>query len=455
MIRRFTLLQWWLTSLYFSIPFVAFVLATYIRFGTRWFSPAHPDMPSYTVMALLSTIVWAVAIEYYKLNRLPIRTFGVTSAAKATAITTSIVLASGFFYRGTAFSRVVVLSVAFCLFAGSVMIRRVFFSDVLFRAVARRARIAVIGADDFAQMRAVRVAENGVVSATIKAFVEIPDQTASPDLQAPVYKWDELYKMLEIEHPDEVLIAVRLDQLAAHPITEELQDLCIPVRLALDIGNGLFNADAVNNIGGIPIVDLHRYPVETVRYALAKRAFDIAFSLVAILVTAPLMFIIAAAIKLTSSGPVFFTQERIGLKGEHFQMLKFRSMVVNATAHEAHTAYADPRVTSVGRLLRKTNFDELPQFFNVLKGKMSVVGPRPELTFFVHKFRHQIPSYMARHNVKCGITGWAQVHGLRGNTSIARRIEYDLEYMHNWSLTLDMKIILMTVLSGFSGEETQ
>src|SRR4051812_44757329 len=319
MIRRFALLQWWLTFLFFSIPFISFVLAAYLRFGTEWFSPAYLDARIYTIMALASTILWATAVEHYKLNRLPIRTFGVTSSAKATAITTSIMLGAGFFYRGVSFSRVVVISVAFCLFAGSVLIRRAFFGDVLFRAVARRARIAVIGADPFALTRAQRVAENGVVSATIKAFVEIPDQVASADLQAPVYKWHELHHMLETERPDELLIAVRLDQLATHSITEELQDLCIPVRLALDIGNGPFYADAVNNIGGIPMVDLQPYPVETVRYALAKRAFDIAFSLVAILFTAPLMVIIAAAIKLTSAGPVFFAQERIGHKGERFR----------------------------------------------------------------------------------------------------------------------------------------
>ncbi len=185
------------------------------------------------------------------------------------------------------------------------------------------------------------------------------------------------------------------------------------------------------------------------KYRIGKRVFDVAFSLGAIVSLAPLMLVIAVAIKMTSPGPVLFRQERIGLLGRPFQMLKFRSMVVNHSSATSHTAKGDPRITRVGRLLRKTSLDELPQFFNVLKGDMSVVGPRPELTHFVRKFSREIPAYMMRHAVKCGITGWAQVNGLRGSdTSLVKRVEYDLQYMHNWSFRFDLKIIAMTILAG-------
>jgi exopolysaccharide biosynthesis polyprenyl glycosylphosphotransferase len=201
----------------------------------------------------------------------------------------------------------------------------------------------------------------------------------------------------------------------------------------------------------LQLLDLARVRSESVQYIVGKRAFDIVFASAALVLLAPFMLMIAAAIKLTSQGPVFFRQDRIGLNGRTFKMLKFRSMVMNASSATQHTFSGDPRITWVGSLLRRSSFDELPQFFNVLKGDMSVVGPRPELTFFVHKFRSEIPAYMTRHNIKCGITGWAQVNGLRGShTSIAKRVEYDVDYIRNWSFVLDLKIIAMTVVSGLS-----
>jgi exopolysaccharide biosynthesis polyprenyl glycosylphosphotransferase len=176
------------------------------------------------------------------------------------------------------------------------------------------------------------------------------------------------------------------------------------------------------------------------------------FSIFAILFFMPIMVAIALAIKLTSRGPIFFLQERVSLNGRRFKMIKFRTMRVQNSrdSDEHHTSRSDRRITPVGALLRRLSFDELPQFFNVFRGDMSVVGPRPELTFFVQKFRQEVPWYMSRHNVKCGITGWAQVNGFRGSdTSIPRRIEYDLYYMQHWSMLLDLRIIVMTILNGF------
>ena len=222
--------------------------------------------------------------------------------------------------------------------------------------------------------------------------------------------------------------------------------------MVLDLGEGIFVPGRVFDYCGIPLLDVRPYPVDTVEYALGKRAFDIVFSFLALLFGAPLIVAIALAIKLTSSGPVFFHQERIGLNGRRFRMIKFRSMRVQdaRAANEHHTGRTDPRITPIGRLLRRTSLDEFPQFFNVFRGDMSVVGPRPELTFFVQKFRNEIPSYMARHNVKCGITGWAQVNGLRGSdTSIPHRIEYDFFYIRNWSILLDVQIICRTIINGF------
>ena len=182
-----------------------------------------------------------------------------------------------------------------------------------------------------------------------------------------------------------------------------------------------------------------------------KRGVDIFGALVAIVIFSPVMIVTAIMIKRTSSGPVIFSQERVGLQNKPFKMYKFRSMVVQDEKKEKKgwTTKDDPRVTTVGRFIRKTSIDELPQLFNVLKGNMSLVGPRPERPQFVEKFKEEIPRYMIKHQVRPGLTGWAQVNGYRGDTSIQKRIEHDLYYIENWTLGFDFKIIFLTFFKGF------
>jgi exopolysaccharide biosynthesis polyprenyl glycosylphosphotransferase len=202
------------------------------------------------------------------------------------------------------------------------------------------------------------------------------------------------------------------------------------------------------------MLDLDSSPAGSFEYLLLKRAFDIAFSSTVLLLASPLMLTIAAAIRLTSRGPVLFRQERVGLSGDLFNMLKFRTMRVQNSGESdvRWTTTGDPRCTPIGRFLRKTSLDELPQFFNVLRGDMSVVGPRPERPYYVRKFRKDIARYHSRHRLKVGITGWAQVNGWRGDTSIHKRLEYDLYYIRHWSLAFDLQIILRTLLSGMVGK---
>ena len=179
-----------------------------------------------------------------------------------------------------------------------------------------------------------------------------------------------------------------------------------------------------------------------------KYLSDYIIAIIAIIITSPIMIITAIAIKLTSPGPIIFKQERIGYHGEPFNMYKFRSMRVQSPSDEKSewTTKDDPRKTKVGDIIRKTSIDELPQFFNVLKGEMSVVGPRPERPYFVDEFRKEIPKYMVKHQVRPGITGWAQIHGCRGDTSIKKRIEFDIEYVENWHMGLDLGIMIKTVV---------
>jgi exopolysaccharide biosynthesis polyprenyl glycosylphosphotransferase len=202
------------------------------------------------------------------------------------------------------------------------------------------------------------------------------------------------------------------------------------------------------------MLDLTTTPTDSLDYALLKRAFDVALAASVIVLTLPLLTLIALLIRVTSPGPVLFGQKRVGLNGLPFNMYKFRTMKVGSVGNSdtQWTTPADPRCTRIGAILRKTSLDELPQFINVLKGEMSVVGPRPERPYFVDQFLNEVGKYNHRHCLRVGITGWAQVNGWRGDTSIEKRVEFDLYYLQNWTFGLDLRIILMTIFSALIGK---
>ena len=202
---------------------------------------------------------------------------------------------------------------------------------------------------------------------------------------------------------------------------------------------------------GLPVINIRYVPLTNTGNGVLKRAMDIAGSLFGIVITSPVMLLCALLVKLSSPGPVIFRQERVGLHNQTFYMYKFRSMAQQDPSEEkkAWTVRDDPRVTGIGKFLRRTSLDELPQLFNILRGDMSLVGPRPERPLFVEKFKEEIPRYMIKHQVRPGLTGWAQVNGYRGDTSIRKRIEYDIYYIENWSFWFDVKIIIMTFFTGF------
>lgn len=200
---------------------------------------------------------------------------------------------------------------------------------------------------------------------------------------------------------------------------------------------------------GIPVININSFEMSALG-RISKRAFDIISCSLGVLILSPLFLLIAILVKTTSKGPVFFKQERVTKDGKVFKMLKFRSMRTDMPEGDPHwTEENDPRVTKIGRILRKTSLDEIPQFFNVIAGSMSLIGPRPERPELEAKFIETIPGYNMRHKMKAGISGWAQVNGLRGNTSIEKRIDYDLYYIRNWSFTFDMKIVIFTFFKGF------
>jgi Undecaprenyl-phosphate glucose phosphotransferase len=283
--------------------------------------------------------------------------------------------------------------------------------------------------------------------------VRLPDQEVA--VEGPVYELDQIPTFTNGNSINDIIIALPAARLSdVQKIAPALEKLCVPTRVVIDLGEGVVLRDRLIDLGGIHMLDLRPTLAETGPYLFQKRIFDMAFSILVLLLTLPITLLIAAAIKLTSRGPIFFAQDRVGLNGRVFRMLKFRTMRVGSR-EEGDTRWTcdnDPRRTLVGTFLRKTNLDELPQFLNVIKGDMSIVGPRPERPFFVERFLEEFDRYNSRHMFKAGITGWAQVNGWRGDTSIAKRVEYDLYYLRNWSLTFDLQIITMTVVRIFTSK---
>ena len=251
---------------------------------------------------------------------------------------------------------------------------------------------------------------------------------------------------------DEIAITLGLNE---YYRLEEIVALCeksgVHTKFIPDYNRVIPTKPYTEDILGLPVINIRHVPLTNTYYAFLKRLMDIVGSICAIVIFSPVMLFSVIMIKLTSPGPLIFKQERVGLHNRPIMMYKFRSMEVQAPEKEKTrwTVKDDPRVTGFGKFMRKTSIDELPQLFNVLKGEMSLVGPRPERPFFVEKFKEEIPRYMIKHQVRPGITGWAQVNGYRGNTSIRKRIEYDLYYIENWTLGLDIKILILTVFKGF------
>lgn len=253
------------------------------------------------------------------------------------------------------------------------------------------------------------------------------------------------------EYPaDQVIIALPIEELAGlKALMDRLSLETVDVRVVPDLYQFATLGQSVEEFGGLPMIALQDSPLYGWS-SVFKRVFDILVSLAVVIVFSPVFLVVALLVKATSKGPVFYSQQRMGLDGRTFNMLKFRSMRTDAEVAGAQMTTAnDPRRTRFGVFLRRTSLDELPQFFNVLVGHMSVVGPRPERPAFIEDFKQRIPKYHLRHKMKAGITGWAQVNGLRGKTSIATRIEYDLYYIEHWSFGLDVKIVLRTMLGGF------
>jgi putative colanic acid biosynthesis UDP-glucose lipid carrier transferase len=461
MIRsRLSFARLYLRILTLLLPACAYFIAVKVRFGFNvLFSRTPlPGLPSYWGILLLTTIVWAIAAEesgLWNVEHLYAPGGKSRRLLEALAFTYAVVMAAGFLYREASFSRLVVAISAVALFALATVARIAFrvFLELLRRDVRNVVKILVVGTDRFARRVAASLLNGEVLPCRVVGFVRLPGQEIAVD--GPIYEMDQIPNFHNGDAINDVIIALPAARLNdVQKIAPVLEKLCVPTRVVIDLGDGVVLRDRLIDLGGIRMLDLRPSLAESGPYLVQKRIFDVAFSSLVLLLTLPITMLLAVAVKLGSRGPVFFVQDRVGLNGRVFRMFKFRTMRLGSR-EECDTRWTcdnDSRRTAVGAFLRKTNLDELPQFLNVLRGDMSIVGPRPERPFFVERFLEEFDRYNSRHMFKAGITGWAQVNGWRGDTSIAKRVEYDLYYLRNWSLTFDLQIVTMTFLRMFNSK---
>ena len=402
-------------------------------------------------LVLLLAVVSYQLTGQYTIHRLRRFREEMVGAIKGTVLLSLLVMASTFYLHDHYESRAAMLLFSLLTALGILTARRLsWFSIRYLRSCGFNQSLAIIvGTGRVARKTARALRHASWMGIRNLGFVE--DQpnhwTGDLDILGTTADLPQLIARYGIEH---VFISLPLSRYhEARHVFDTLSQSLVEVRLVADVPNLAGLSLTTSNLDGLPVIGLRESPHFGLN-VVVKRVMDIVLSLGALVLFSPLMAILALLVKLTSPGPVFYRQERCGLNGRTFEMLKFRSMRIDAE-QQTGAVWAqkdDPRRTPLGAFLRRTSLDELPQLINVLKGDMSLVGPRPERPVFIQQFSKTIPNYMARHCVKAGITGWAQVHGWRGNTSLRKRVQYDLYYITHWTPWLDLRIVWMTIFRG-------
>jgi Undecaprenyl-phosphate glucose phosphotransferase len=437
----------------------AWILSYWLRFDLPLIEVTKglPKFGTYAALSPLIMILWASvfsSVRVYQSRRMLRRTHEVQLILRSHFVAMLLFIALTYLFSEYKYSRGVMIYFGLI---GAVMlvVFRLSLRNGL-RAIRRRGHnlrhVLAVGEGPAIEHLIYRLDRFPELGLRVRGVLVHESSTAQSVQKKPVLgKFGELREIARREQVDQVLIALPRSQYSdLDRVLGALRDETLDVQLVPDVHEFVTLGCEIEDFDGLPIVSLNDSPLDGWG-AAAKRATDFAVSLVALGVLSPLMLLVAIAIKLTSKGPVFYKQERMGLDGRTFNMLKFRSMRADAEAQTGAVwaKQGDDRRTPIGAFLRATSLDELPQFWNVFRGDMSLVGPRPERPVFVQQFRGEVPHYMLRHKVKAGITGWAQVNGWRGNTSLDRRIECDLYYIRNWSYGLDWKILFLTLWKGF------
>ncbi|MEO8433066.1 MAG: undecaprenyl-phosphate glucose phosphotransferase [Acidobacteriota bacterium] len=439
--------------------FAALAAAYGLRFGIEIvpIRSGTPDASSYFRLFPFIAVLWPIVFSFYGLYQVRRHRSRVDEGiAVLVAVLLATLLLTGMaaFYRGFSYSRLVLLLFFFgdvlFVFAGRTAIRR-YYEEAWRHGVGVR-DVLVVGAGRLGRALVDKLLEHPEAGLRVRGFADDdPGKRDQSYRGVPVIGTTAgVGALVEDGGIDTVFLALPLE--AHRTMLAVLQDVgrtVADVRVVPDLLQHITFRAGIEDLDGLPVVHLTSVPL-TGWSGLVKRSLDAGISACGLLALSPLLAAIAAAIRMEDGGPVFYRQVRMGLDGRPFEIVKFRSMRVGAEDDSGPTwaVRDDPRRTRVGRILRRWSLDEFPQLWNVMRGEMSIVGPRPERPEFVHSFKHQFPQYMLRHRVRSGITGWAQVHGWRGNTSLDKRIEYDLYYIENWSLSLDLKILWLTAKHG-------
>ncbi|MCI7739815.1 MAG: undecaprenyl-phosphate glucose phosphotransferase [Clostridiales bacterium] len=439
---------------------LSYILAWLIKFEGPFAAGSVKALSFQQYMVLLIGIVPGFLILYYAFNlytpkRMQGRRLEFANITKANTIGVFLVIGALYVLKQLDYSRAVLFIFYVINIVAETAVRniiRYILRDMRKKGYNQK-HVILVGYSRAAEEYIDRVLQNPQWGYTIRGILDdnVEAGTTYKGIKV-IGRIANLMVILPENRLDEIAITLGLSE---YYRLEEIVALCeksgVHTKFIPDYNNIIPTKPYTEDILGLPVINIRHVPLSNTFNAMVKRLMDIVGSVFGIIVASPLMLLVCLLIKLTSPGPLIYKQERVGLHNKTFWMYKFRSMEVQPESEEkkAWTTKNDPRVTGIGKLMRRTSIDELPQLFNILKGDMSLVGPRPERPFFVEKFREEIPRYMVKHQVRPGLTGWAQVNGYRGDTSIRKRIEYDLYYIENWTIGLDIKIMFLTIFKGF------
>ncbi len=445
-----------------AVVAVSYLLAWYIKFCTV-FADTEPgagalDMRTY--FSFLYFVVPEYIVLYYFFNmyapkRATRRKYEIEGTLKANTVGIVIFIVVLYMIKQPDFSRFM-MGAFFAINVVFTIVCRTLIRNMLlyFRRKGYNLKyMLLVGYSRAAEEYITRINANPQWGYVVRGILDdrVPSGTVYKGVKV-VGRIENIKYILPENKLDEIAITLALKD---YDRLENIVDLCeksgVHTKFIPDYNSLVPSQPYTEDLMGLPVINIRYVPLTNTLNWVCKRAVDIVGSATGIILFSPIMLIVALAVKLTSRGPIVFKQERVGLHNKTFKMYKFRTMEIQKAQAEqkAWTVKDDPRVTKIGRFLRHTSLDELPQLFNILAGEMSLVGPRPERPQFVEKFREEIPRYMIKHQVRPGLTGWAQINGYRGDTSIRKRIEHDLFYIENWTMSLDFKIMFLTIFKGF------
>jgi exopolysaccharide biosynthesis polyprenyl glycosylphosphotransferase len=437
----------------------SFFLAYWVRLSGALMTPEKGTPP---FEAYLQTLIVVVPVYLgvfrsyglYYLGRHLRRVEEIFTVLKGVSVGTLLLMALTFFYRGFSYSRVflVFLWIFAAIFVSGARYLGIQWMYRLRRKAKGLHRLLIVGSNRNARSLIEWAKENPHLGHHVEGVLSQEKDSVGKHLEGvPILgTLDECEAVIERMKPDEVVVAdSTLPKEKLADLLLRCEDGLVSFKVAADLYGIVTSNLDVEYVASVPLLGLRPLPLDDLWNRAVKRSFDLAVSSLLLFVTAPVWILAAVAVKVTDGGSVLYMQERVGQDGRQFKLYKFRTMRpdAEATSGPVWAKKEDDRRTGVGGFLRRFNLDELPQLWNVVRGEMSLVGPRPERPHFVNQFRDQVPRYMARHKIKSGITGWAQVNGLRGNTSLEERIKYDLYYAENWSLLLDLEILFMTLFA--------